>query len=80
MFFSIVEDWRLLTEAQKIVVTCCTTFTNSNETTGDQKARWESKAAIQDKTIVSENSWKFTFLCSSKEIHKVTQTSKEIHK
>jgi len=32
------------------------------------------------KTIVSENSWKFTFLCSSKEIHKVTQTSKEIHK
>jgi hypothetical protein len=56
MVSPIAEDWRILTEAQKVVVTCCTRFTNSNEASGDQKASWESKAAIQDKNNIVRKS------------------------
>ena len=54
MVSPIAEVWRLLTEAQNVVGTCCTRFTNSNEASGDQKASWESKAAIQDKNNICQ--------------------------
>jgi hypothetical protein len=56
-----IAEWRLLTEAQKVVVTCCTRFTVMKQLE-IKRLPGSQRLPTRIKTILSEKSWKYTFL------------------